>query len=236
MRAHRWQRRVAAVSAALVVLGNLADVAVGGDVLAVSWTAGAKAALTLLLVVIAARSARVSPSEMGIRRAGAVRSALLGTGIALALAAASLLVLRLGPFVGGRVTYAPLRDEAVLPLLFHALIALPLQTAVPEELAFRGLLLGLLMRNLSPRRSAVVMSAVFAAWHMVVQAQTLAQTNLDSVLLVILAAIVAVLALFAGGLLFAYLRLRTRNLAAAVAAHWGFNAALILGLYVLSHM
>ena len=230
-----WRVRVAAVSVALIALGNLADLAVGGDVLAISWVAGAKAALTLLLVVCAARWAGVTRSEMGIRREGALRSALIGTGVALAIAAMSLVVLRLGPFVGGRVVYAPLRDEAVPPLLFHALIALPLQTAVPEELAFRGLLLGLLMRNLSPLRSAVVMSAVFVAWHVVVQAQTLAQTNLESVQLLIPAAVVAVLALFAGGMVFAYLRLRTRNLAGAVAAHWWFNAALILGLYVLSH-
>jgi tRNA pseudouridine32 synthase/23S rRNA pseudouridine746 synthase len=219
---------------ALIVLGNLFDLAIGGDVLAVSWLAGAKAAATLLLVVAAARWCGVTLAEMGIRRQNLLRASLVGAGFALLVASVSLAALRLGPFVGGRVTYAPLRGEAVPPLLFHALIALPLQTAVPEELAFRGLLLGLFMRNLSPRRAAVGMSALFVAWHIVVQAQTLAQTNLNTVLLIIPAAVVAVLALFVGGLLFAYLRLRTHNLAAAVAAHWGFNAALVLGLYVLA--
>ena len=232
------QRRVGAalgVAALLIAFGNAADVAVGGDLLALSWAAALKAVGTLVIVIAAARWCRVTLPEMGIHRRGLVRSSLVGALLALFIAAASLLALRLGPFVGGRVTYAPLGGEAVPPLLFHALIALPLQTAVPEELAFRGLLLALLMRPLPRRQAAIAMAAVFVAWHIVVQAQTLAQTNLSSVLLIIPATIVAVLALFAGGLLFAYLRLRTDNLAAAVAAHWWFNAALVLGLFVLAH-
>jgi membrane protease YdiL (CAAX protease family) len=40
--------------------------------------------------------------------------------------------------------------------------------------------------------------------------------------------------LFAGGVIFALLRLRTRNLAAAVLAHWLFDAGLITGLFFLT--
>jgi len=39
---------------------------------------------------------------------------------------------------------------------------------------------------------------------------------------------------FAGGVIFALLRLRTGNLAAAVLAHWLFDAGLITGLFFLT--
>jgi CAAX protease family protein len=230
-----WRRQVVALAIVLVTVGNVADIAIGGDVLALSWVAGLKAGATLLIVAVAARGLGMTPHEMGLARRNAARSTVIGAGLALLVVALSLTALRLGPFVSGRVTYAPLKHEAVPPLLFHALIALPLQTALPEELAFRGLLLGLLLRSLSPRRALVVMSAVFVAWHIVVQAQTLAQTNVATALLIVPAAIVAVAALFAGGIIFGLLRLRTGNLAGAIAAHWWFNAGLVLGLYVFAH-
>ena len=139
-------RRAAAIAVVLVALGNAADALGGGDVLAISWAGGIKAAGTLALVLAAARWTGMSLGELGIRRAGLFRAALIGAGLALLIGGVSLLVLRIGPFVGGRVTYAPLRNEGVAPLLFHALIALPLQTALPEELAFRGALYAALDR------------------------------------------------------------------------------------------
>jgi len=226
---------VIGLSGVLIAFGNIADAWIGADPLAISWRGGAKAAGVLLIALAACRSGEIRRSELGIRRDGVVKSVIAGGGVALILGSVSLLALRFAPIAGGRVTYSPLQGEAVAPLLFHAVIALPLQTALPEELAFRGVLLALLLRRVSPKRAAAVMSAVFVAWHIVVQAQTLAQTNVTSAVLVVPAAIVAVAGIFAGGLLFAWIRLGTGNLAGAVAAHWFFNAVLVLGLYALTH-
>lgn len=226
---------IACYSAVLVAYGNVADLASGGDTLAISWAGGLKALGLLIIVIGAARAYGLRWREIGLNRERALVSSLTGLGVALCLTAMSLLVLGLGPFASGHVTYASLQHEALPPLLFHALIALPLQTAAPEELAFRGVLMGLLIRRVSPVRAAVLMSAVFVAWHGVVQVQTLAHTNLNGTLLMIPAAVVAGLGLFAGGLLFACLRMRTRNLAGAIVAHWAFIAGLVLGLYALSN-
>jgi len=95
-------------------------------------------------------------------------------------------------------------------------VGLPLGTAIPEELAFRGLVLGLLIRKLTPLRAALVTSAIFVAWHVVVQVQTLAVINFTSPWLIVPAMGLAFAGVFAGGVIFALLRLRTRNLAAAV--------------------
>jgi membrane protease YdiL (CAAX protease family) len=95
-------------------------------------------------------------------------------------------------------------------------------------------MLGLLMRKLTPLRATLVTSAIFVAWHVVVQVQTLAVTNFTSPWQIVPAMGLAFAGLFAGGVIFALLRLRTRNLAAAVVAHWLFDASLITGLFLLS--
>jgi len=79
-----------------------------------------------------------------------------------------------------------------------------------------------------------VTSAIFVAWHVVVQVQTLALTNFTSPGQIVLATSLAVAGLFAGGLTFAFVRLRTHNLAGAVMAHWLFDGAFVTGLYFLT--
>ena len=173
-------------------------------------------------------------AEAGIRRTNLLRSSLIGAGIGLGLAAVVLLALEVGAHVGTPITYQPLRGASISALLTHALVGLPLQTAIPEELAFRGLVLGLLMRKLTPLRATLMTSATFVAWHVVVQVQTLALTNFTSSGQIVLATSLAVAGLFAGGLIFAFVRLRTHNLAGAVMAHWLFDAAFVTGLYFLA--
>ncbi len=90
------------------------------------------------------------------------------------------------------------------------------------------------MRKLTPLRATLVTSAIFVAWHVVVQVQTLALTNFTSPWQIVPAMGLAFVGLFAGGVIFALLRLRTRNLAAAVVAHWLFDAGLITGLFFLT--
>lgn len=59
-------------------------------------------------------------------------------------------------------------------------------------------------------------------------------TNFSSPWLIVPAMGLAFAGVFGGGVIFALLRLRTHNLAAAVAAHWLFDAGLITGLFLLT--
>jgi CAAX protease family protein len=228
---HGW--RVAVIAAILVVFGNAAGIAAGPNVVTVSWAVIAQSAGTVLIVIIAARWCGLTWAEAGIGRTNLLRSSLIGAGIGLGLATVVLLALEAGAQLGTPIAYQPLRGASISALLTHALVGLPLQTAIPEELAFRGLMLGLLMRRLTPMRAALVTSAIFVAWHLVVQVQTLAVTNFTSPWLIVPAMGLAFAALFAGGVMFALLRLRTHNLAAVV-AHWLFDAGLITGLFFLT--
>jgi tRNA pseudouridine32 synthase/23S rRNA pseudouridine746 synthase len=229
-----WGWRVAVIATILVVFGNATGVAEGPNVVIVSWAAIAQSAGTLLIVIVASRWCGLTWAEAGIGWTNLLRSSLIGAGIGIGLAAAVLLVLEVGARLGTPITYQPLRGASISAVLTHALVGLPLQTAIPEELAFRGLVLGLLMRKLTPLRAALVTSAFFVAWHVVVQGQTLAVTNFASPWQIVPAMGLAFAGLFAGGVIFALLRLRTRNLAAAVMAHWFFDAAVITGLFFLT--
>jgi tRNA pseudouridine32 synthase/23S rRNA pseudouridine746 synthase len=226
--------RVAVIATILVVLGNAAGIATGPNVVTVSWAVIAQSAGTLLIVIAASRWSGLTSAEAGISRTNLLRSSLIGALVGFGLASVVLLALEVGAQLGTPITYQPLRGASISAVLIHALVGLPLQTAIPEELAFRGLLLGLLMRKLTPLRAALVTSALFVAWHLVVQVQTLAATNFPSPWQIVPAMALAFAGLFAGGVIFALLRLRTRNLAAAVAAHWLFDAGLITGLFFLT--
>jgi membrane protease YdiL (CAAX protease family) len=140
-------------------------------------------------------------------------------------------LLRFPPLVGHAVEYSPLNSLPREVLLWRAFFWMPLDTAVPEEIAFRGVLLGALRRRLSDRGAVVVSALIFTAWHAVIVSRTIALTNLQAVpILVILGLLGAYLAICVGGVLFAFLRVTTGHLVASIVAHWGFNAALLLGL------
>jgi uncharacterized protein len=229
-----WGWRVAVIATILILFAYAADLAAGPDVFTVSWATIAKTAGTLLIVIAGSRWCGLTWAEADIGRVHLLRSTLIGAGVGLGLAVVALLALELGALIGSPITYEPLRGVSMSAVLMHALVGLPLLTAIPEELAFRGLLLGLLMRKLSPLRATLVVSAMFVAWHVVVQAQTLALTNFTSPWQIVLATSLAAAGLFAGGLIFAFLRLRTHNLAGAVLAHWLFDAGFVTGLYFLT--
>ena len=229
-----WGWRVAVIATILILFGNAAGFAAGPNVVTVSWATMAQAAGTLLIVIVASRWCGLTWAEAGIGWTNLLRSTLIGAGIGLGLGVVVLLAFELGALLGTPITYQPLQGAARSAVLTHALVGLPLLTAIPEELAFRGLVLGLLIRKLTPWRATLVTSAIFVAWHVVVQVQTLALTNFTSPGQIVLATSLAVAGLFAGGLIFAFVRLRTRNLAGAIMAHWLFDAAFVTGLYFLT--
>jgi len=229
-----WGWRVAVIATILIVFGNAVGIAAGPNVVTVSGEAIAQSAGTVLIVIVASRWCGLTWAEAGIGRTNLMRSSLIGIGTGLGLAAVVLLALEAGAWLGTPITYQPLRGVSISAVLTHALVGLPLLTAIPEELAFRGLMLGLLMRKLTPLRATLVTSAVFVAWHGAVQLQTLAVTSFTSPWLIVPAMGLAFAGLFAGGVIFALLRLRTGNLAAAVMAHWLFDAGLITGLFFLT--
>jgi membrane protease YdiL (CAAX protease family) len=224
-----------ALAAVLVAWGNAASVVLGSSA-ALPGGSGAYAAAGLALAaasLLAARAMGLDASALALRGRH-VRGAAIGAALGVGVAVAGVVALRsVAPLVvGGAVEYAPLAHVDAPDLARHVVLLLPLGVILPEEIAFRGVLLGALARMADRRAAIAGASAAFALWHVSVVVTTVGQTTLaPSSLWSALGIVAALVVVGAGGAVFATLRLATGSLATAVAAHWAFDAAVLIGLW-----
>lgn len=222
-------------AAVLVVWGNAAAGLLGRtSVLPGGSVEFALAGVALVAISVAfARALGLDTAGVGLGGVDFARGAAVGAGLGLAGATAAVGALRLiaPAIVGQQVEYAPLAQVTGLELARHVTLLLPFGTVIPEELAFRGVLLGGLLRRLRQRDALIISGATFALWHLGVAAATVDDTTLGSPSPWFgLAIVVALAVVLLGGSGLAWLRLRTRSLATTIAFHWTFNVGLLLGL------
>ena len=113
-------------------------------------------------------------------------------------------------------------------LLYELGVPIVLLTAIPEEFAFRGVLLGSALRLWGPWRASLVTSALFGLWHIAPTLHTMSDNRelagvaayTGGQLLLVLGSVAVT---FAAGLIFCWLRLRSRSLIAPVMAHVATN-------------
>ncbi|MCK8614230.1 CPBP family intramembrane glutamic endopeptidase [Gordonia sp. C13] len=122
--------------------------------------------------------------------------------------------------------------------LLAAFVVIPLQTALPEELMFRGVLQGTLGRLCSPTATLVYGAVAFGLWH-VLSSTGLTEGNeglsdtLGSGTVAQVAGIAgAVVATGVAGFVLGWLRQRTTSLLAPIALHWALNATGAIGAAV----
>jgi membrane protease YdiL (CAAX protease family) len=117
-------------------------------------------------------------------------------------------------------------------LLYEVIAPIVLFTAIPEELAFRGVLLGAARQLWGRWRAVLFTSALFGLWHI---APTLTSTSDNrgvgdaSPVLVVLAAVAAT---FVAGLLLGWLRLRSDSLIAPTIAHAATNGLALVVAWI----
>ena len=113
-------------------------------------------------------------------------------------------------------------------LLYELGVSIVLLTAIPEEFAFRGVLLGSALRLWGPWRASVITSLLFGLWHIEPTLGTMRDNHatvglsasIGGQVLVVLGAIAVT---FVAGLVFCWLRLRSKSLIAPVMAHAATN-------------
>jgi membrane protease YdiL (CAAX protease family) len=110
------------------------------------------------------------------------------------------------------------------------LVVVPLGTVLLEEMAFRGVLYGLLLRSRGRLAATLVSSGLFGLWH-IIPSLRLTKANAvlgdvfgGSVLGVAVVDAGAVLFTAAAGVLFCELRRRSDSLLAPMGLHWATNA------------
>jgi uncharacterized protein len=171
----------------------------------------------------AARAAGVSWAELGLARSrvpaglgwGGAAAAVVGAGYAVALAVPGLRPLLTDARAGGL---------GAGELAGEVLVRIPLGTVLWEEVAFRSVLLALLLRVLPPRRAVLVGATVFGVWHARPTASAVGANDLVEGPLPTAALVLAGCLVTAGaGLLFSWLRMRSGSLVAPVLLHLATN-------------
>jgi membrane protease YdiL (CAAX protease family) len=125
-------------------------------------------------------------------------------------------------------------------LLYEQGVSILLLTAIPEEFAFRGVLLGSALRLWGPLRASLVTSALFGLWHVVPTLHTMSDNRTvagfsASVAGQALVVLGSVAVTFVAGLVFCWLRLRSRSLIAPVMAHFATNGLALAAAWLTVH-
>jgi uncharacterized protein len=125
-------------------------------------------------------------------------------------------------------------------LLYEQGVSILLLTAIPEEFAFRGVLLGSALRLWGPLRASLATSALFGLWHIAPTLHTMSDNRTvagfsASVAGQVLVVLGSVAVTFVAGLVFCWLRLRSRSLIAPVMAHFATNGLALAAAWFTVH-
>jgi uncharacterized protein len=126
--------------------------------------------------------------------------------------------------------------------LVASMMIIPLQTVIPEELAFRGVLHGALNRAWGFRGVALAGSLLFGLWH-IATSLGLTSSNVGLTRLfgggiagMLAGVLLAVFATGVAGFVFSWLRRRSGSLIAPIALHWSLNALGALAAALVWHL
>jgi len=180
-----------------------------------------------VIVVYLGRRAGLMGEDLGLdnwQRGAAFGAAAIGL-IAIGLITAALLSTTI-------VQIADAFDDdraniSMAELLVRVIVIIPIGTALAEELMFRGVIFGLLIKMRAP--AILVSSALFGLWHLLPAG--LDQGNGDQTLANIATTFAAT---FGAGLFFGWLRLRSASLLAPVLAHIGTNSGALITAWALA--
>lgn len=209
---------------AVLVVGLLVDRAVPAHV-----AVGLGLSACLLAI---ARAARLTAADLGLDRSKLPSGLRWGAAAVAVVAAAWALALLVPPV---RQALPDSGGDVGRAALLTALVVVPLGTVLPEELAFRGLLLALLARGHGMRAATVASSGLFGLWHILpslgggVANATIAGAVGGDAAGTLLRVAVTVCFTAAAGVVLCLLRLRSGSLLAPVLAHWAVNG---LGIIV----
>jgi membrane protease YdiL (CAAX protease family) len=192
----------------------------------------------LAIAVVIARRAGTTWTSMGLRRDRLSRGAKIGGAV--------IAVIALGILVGIAIpaTRELFRDEKIVDasvgwVLFQAFVRIPLATALYEEVLFRGIVFGMLVRRHSPLTAGIATSLLFGLWHILPTLDTIGTSpagDLFTGWMGIAAAIVgSIVGTGLAGIGFLLVRLYANSTLAAVLAHIGTNSIAMLGALVVIH-
>lgn len=190
----------------------------------------------LVVMVAAAWVVRAPATALGTTRNALGSGMRWGLGtmavIAAVLAIAAVVPTSVGLLDDNRADLTPVQLGTTV------VVGILLATVLPEEFAFRGLLLGAALGTWSRTVAVAVTSVAFGLWHiaptLATAADNAAAASLTESTWGTIGVVAAnVVATGAAGVVFAWLRLRSASLMAPVLAHLGTNATALITAWVL---
>ena len=190
------------------------------------WASIATVPAAAVGLVILVRSRGLGWAELGLSR----EHWKAGAGYAVAAVVVVLSVIAIGMLLPWtRPMFMNNNYATVSGALIASMIIIPLQTVIPEELAFRGLLLPLLGRRHGLRAATLLSSALFGLWHVLASlgggAANAAMAGVvgGDAAGTVARVVVTVLFTSLAGVVLCWLRLRSDSLLAPMLAHWTVN-------------
>ncbi len=204
-----------------------------------AWASIATVPVAALLLVALVRGRGLGWSELGLSR----EHWKSGAGYALGAVVLVASVIGIGialPWT--REMFLNNRYATVSGALLASMVIIPLQTVIPEELAFRGVLHGALDRAWGFRGVAAAGSLLFGLWHVATSlgltSNNVGLTHLfgGGLLGTFAGVVMAVIATGFAGFVFTWLRRRSGSLLAPIALHWALNGMGALAAALVWHL
>jgi membrane protease YdiL (CAAX protease family) len=203
------------------------------------WASIATVPAAAVLLVAMVRSRGLGWAELGLGR----DHWRAGAGYALAAVLLVVSVIAIGALLPWtRPMFMNNNYATISGALIASMVIIPLQTVIPEELAFRGVLHGALDRAWGFRGVAAAGSLLFGLWHIATSlgltASNVGFTRLfgGGVLGTVAGVVLAVIATGIAGFVFTWLRRRSGSLLAPIALHWSLNGLGALAAAVVWHL
>ncbi|MGZ5377447.1 MAG: CPBP family intramembrane glutamic endopeptidase [Mycobacterium sp.] len=203
------------------------------------WASFATVPAAAVGLVLLVRSRGLGWTELGLGR----EHWKSGAGYALAAVALVVSVIAIGALLPWtRPMFMNNNYATISGALLASMIIIPLQTVIPEELAFRGVLHGALNRAWGFRGVAAAGSLLFGLWH-IATSFGLTSSNVGftrifggGLLGTVAGVVLAVAATALAGFVFTWLRRRSGSLIAPIALHWSLNGLGALAAALVWHM
>src|SRR5215469_8316016 len=190
-------------------------------------------AILFAVIALIAWLERLTMTDLGLRRDA------LSTGLAWGLGAFGVvfLVLLLGAVIPA--TNGFLHDSRAAisggRMFYDMFVSILLGTVIPEEFAFRGVLLGTALQIFGRWGAIVLSSALFGLWHIAATLHTMSDNQTVRHAPAAIVVLGAITATFVAGMIFGWLRVRSGSLLAPAIAHFAADGLALMFAWFVIH-
>jgi membrane protease YdiL (CAAX protease family) len=176
----------------------------------------------------------LTASDIGWSKQNLGKSILYGFGVSAVVVLPFVILLCLLPALGFEVKTPRLEAVAQDIFWWRIFVRIPIGTAFFEEMLFRGIFYVYLMKKMSLRKTIVITSLFFAFWHIIPAYEVVSQhLQVGSIGMFVVLWFVLMLGSFVGGVLFAWIRYRTKNITGCIIAHALINVLSLVSASVV---